>query len=47
MLTADIRRDLMMPGVWDARWRSHIHFTRCSVSLQSWWPISSTTAVGI
>ena len=30
MLAAPVRRDLIMPGVWGARQRSHIHSTRCS-----------------
>ena len=46
-LAAGVRRDLIMPGVWGARWRLHIHSTRCSGGLPSWSPISSTTAVGI
>jgi len=46
-LTSSIRRDLMMPGVWGVRSRSHIRSIRCSGGLRSWSPISSTTATGI
>jgi hypothetical protein len=47
VLTATIRRDLMMPGVWATRWRSRIRFTRC-LGAQRWLsPISSTMATGI
>jgi hypothetical protein len=46
-LTATVRRDLIMPGVWAASWRSPIRFTHYSGDLRSWSPISSTTAAGI
>jgi hypothetical protein len=47
VLAATVRRDLIMPGVWASRWRSHIRFTRC-LGAQRWLsPISSTTATGI
>jgi hypothetical protein len=46
-LSTAVRRDLMMPGIWDARWRSHIHSTRYSAGLRSWLLISSTMAVVI
>src|SRR5207237_8939147 len=34
-LSAAVRRDLMMPGIWGARWRSHIHSIRYSAGLRS------------
>jgi hypothetical protein len=46
-LTAAIRRDVMMPGVWDARLRFPIHFIRFAGGRRWSLPISSMTAVAI
>lgn len=46
-LATTIRRVLIMPGIWGAKLRSAIHFTRCSGGRRSWLPTSFTTAVGI
>ena len=46
-LSTALRRDPIMPGVWGTRWRSYIHFTRCSSGLRSWSPINSITARAI
>ena len=46
-LPAAIRRDLIMPGVWDTRLRLRIHFIRFAGGCRWSLPISSMTAIAI
>jgi len=46
-LPATIRRDLIMPGVWDTRLRLRIHFIRFAGGCRWSLPISSMTAIAI